>query len=77
MAAHNLNDERTGVRKGSRVDVVDGFADAVEGSRRADSHIGQCHVVVDGTNESDDAKVSLKFDLLRSNFSYSLMSVES
>ena len=63
MTAHNLNDERTGVGEGSRIDVVDGFADTMEGGICADGDIRHGHIVVDGAHGSDNFEMSMSSGL--------------
>lgn len=59
MPTHNLQHERTGVRNGGRVDVIDGFADPLQSGRGADGEIGHTHVIVDGTNKTNNLEVTV------------------
>ena len=36
MSSHDLQDECSGVTGGSRIDIIDGFADTMQGSRGTD-----------------------------------------
>ena len=59
MPAHNLEHKGSRVRGCGRVDVIDRFTDSVQRSRSADCEIGHAHVIVDGSDEPDDAKVTV------------------
>lgn len=67
MPTHDLDNERAGVRKRSRLDVVDGFANTMESGRRADSHICHRHVIVYGTDETHDLEMPVVLCLLFRN----------
>ena len=64
VPAHDLQHEGARVGDGGRVDVVDGLADAVERGGRADGHVRQRHVVVDGPDQADDLEMPVSLDLL-------------
>lgn len=59
MASHHLQDEGTRVRERGRVDVVDGLANPVKGSRRADCEVGHGHVVVNGSYQTHNLQMSV------------------
>lgn len=64
MSAHDLNDERAGVGERGRLDVVDGFANTVEGGGCADGHVCHGHIVVYGADETHDLEMSIGRRLL-------------
>ena len=64
MSAHHLDHERPGMRARSGVDIIDALADAVQGRRGADGHVGEGHVVVDGAYEAYYAQVRVGRGLL-------------
>jgi hypothetical protein len=51
------------MRGNSRMNVVDGLADSMQRSWRADSQIGHGHVIIDRSNEPDDPEVSVSCKL--------------
>ncbi len=52
------------MRGSGRVNVVDGLADSMQRSRRADSQISHGHVIIDRSNEPHDPEVPVSRDLL-------------
>ena len=61
---HDLQNERAGMRVRGGVDVVDTFANAVKSGRRTDSKVGHGHVVINGTDETDNLQMSVVVRLL-------------
>lgn len=59
VAAHDLNDEGSRVGGGGGGDGVDGLADAVESGKTTDGEVRHRHVVVDGSDETDDVEVGM------------------
>jgi hypothetical protein len=64
MPSHNLEDKCARMRDGSRVDVVDSFADPMQRRWRPDCEIGQGHIIVYGSNEAHDPEVPMAQDLI-------------
>jgi hypothetical protein len=64
MPSHDFEDERARMRDGSRMDVVDGLADSMQRSWRADCEIGQGHIIVYGSNKAHDPEVPVARNLL-------------
>ena len=64
VPAHNLYDERPRVASSGALNGIDGLADTVQRGRRADSHVGHAHVIVDRADETDYLEVSVSFCLL-------------
>lgn len=52
------------MRDGGRVDVIYGFADSLQGGGSSDGEVGHTHIVVDGSDETDDFEVAVAFKLL-------------
>ena len=67
MPTHDLENECTGMTEGSRIDVVNGFADTLESCRSANSQVGHGHVVINGTDEADNLEVCVLARLLLSD----------
>ena len=70
MPAHDLDDEGTRVREGSRLNVVDSFANTVQRSGGTDGHVGHRHVVIDRTDETYDLEVTVSLGLFLGDFAY-------
>lgn len=67
VPAHDLEHKGSRVRGSGRVDIIDRFADPLQRCRCADCHIGQTHVIVDGSDEADDAEVTMFGELFWSD----------
>jgi hypothetical protein len=63
MSPHDFEHERARVRDSGGVDVVDGFADSVQRSRRTDREIGHGHVVIYRPYEPHDPEVTMALNL--------------
>lgn len=68
MSTHDLQHKRSRVTVSSRVDVIHGFAYAMESGDGADGEICHGHIIVNGPNETDDTEVSVLGSLVGSNF---------
>lgn len=59
MSPHNLDHEGSRVRASRCVDVINRFTDAVQSGGRSDRLVRQRHVVVDRSDETNDAEVTI------------------
>jgi len=64
MPPHDLEHECTRVRDSSRVNVVDGLADSVQRSWRADRQICHRHVIIYRPHKSHDSEVPMARNLV-------------
>lgn len=57
MTTHDFDDERTRVRRRRRRDGIDRFADPMKRRETTDGQIGHGHVIVDGSDKTDNVQV--------------------
>ena len=63
MPTHDLQNESTGMRRSSGINAIDSFTDPLKSSRCTNGHIRQGHIIVDGSDHTDDFEVTMLFRL--------------
>lgn len=76
VPAHDLEHESSRVRGCCRVDIVDRLTYSMQSCGSADGQIGHAHVVVDRTDEPDDAEVTMFGELLWGNLALGMEGLE-
>ena len=64
MPAHNLKHERTRMRYGSRVDVINRLANPMQGRRCTDCKVRHGHIIVYRANKPDNPEMRMLLSLL-------------
>lgn len=67
VSAHDFNHKRARVGGRGGGDGIDGFTDTVQGGKRTDRQIGQGHIIVNGSDESDNVEVMVSVPLVVCN----------
>lgn len=69
VPTHDLEYKGSRVRGSRRVDIIDRFADPLQGRWRANREIRQTHVVIDRSDKPDNAEVTVFGKLVWCDFS--------